>query len=386
MHETGIEGYYAIKDGKKLRFGYTTGSCAAAAAKAAATMLTTGRELQTVDIMTPKGIPLNLEIEEIKREKNSVSCAVRKFSGDDPDVTDGVLVFAEVSWQKTPGVTVDGGTGIGRVTKPGLKQKIGESAINPVPMQMIRGEVARVLDESGEGAGMKVVVSIPAGVELAKKTFNPRLGIEGGISVLGTSGIVEPMSEEALLASIELELRQKRALGCDRLLLVPGNYGADFLRARCDVPEASLIKCSNYLGKTLDMAVDAGYPEVLLVGHVGKLIKLAGGIMNSHSKEADARAELMAGCALRAGCDAGTARAILDCLTTDEMVAFLQEKGLLRAAMDVAAERIDFYLRARVHGELTVGAVVYSNELGILCTTGPAANWLRDLEREHGKG
>ena len=123
-------------------------------------MLTTGRELQTVDIMTPKGIPLNLEIEEIKREKNCVSCAVRKFSGDDPDVTDGVLVFAEVSWQKTPGVTVDGGTGVGRVTKPGLKQKIGESAINPVPMQMIRGEVARVLDESGEGAGMKKIYDI----------------------------------------------------------------------------------------------------------------------------------------------------------------------------------------------------------------------------------
>ena len=386
MHETGIEDYYALKDGKKLRFGYTTGSCAAAAAKAAATMLASGQAVQTVDIMTPKGIPLHLELEEIQRAPDRVSCAVRKFSGDDPDVTDGALVYAEVSWQRTPGVTVDGGTGIGRVTKPGLKQKIGESAINPVPMQMIRQAVAAVLDESGEAPGMKVVVSIPAGVELAKKTFNPRLGIEGGISVLGTSGIVEPMSEDALLASIELELRQKRALGCERLILTPGNYGADFIRSLCGVQETELVKCANYIGKTLDMAAAAEYPELLLVGHIGKLIKLTGGIMNSHSKEADARAELMAACALRAGCDADTARALLNCLTTDEMLALLQEKDLLRATMDVAAARIDFYLRARVRDRMTVGAVVFSNELGILCTTGPAKDWLRELECEHGKG
>jgi len=385
MHETGIEGCYILKNGKKLRFGYTTGTCAAGAAKAAARMLVTGRIVETADILTPKGIPLNLEVLNPVIREGRASCAVQKYSGDDPDVTDGVLVCAEVCWQAKPGITIDGGLGIGRVTKPGLKQRVGESAINPVPMEMIRRAVKEELDDCEQAAGMKVVISVPAGVELAKKTFNPRLGIEGGISVLGTSGIVEPMSEEALVECIELELRQKRALGCDRLLITPGNYGADFIRSLCSVPETELVKCSNYIGRTLDMAVAAGYPEVLLVGHVGKLIKLTGGIMNSHSREADARAELMAACALRAGCTADAARTILECLTTDEMLRVLQETGLLRKTMEAAAERIDFYLRCRVKERLTIGAAVFSNELGILCTTGPAELWLREL-MERGNG
>lgn len=385
MHETGIEGCYVLKNGKKLQFGYTTGTCAAGAAKAATRMLITGKTSETVDILTPRGIALNLEVLSPMLCEGRASCAVRKYSGDDPDITDGVLVFAEVCWQAKPGITVDGGLGIGRVTKPGLKQKVGEAAINPVPMKMIRQAAKEALDDCGQAAGIKVVISIPEGVELAKKTFNPRLGIEGGISVLGTSGIVEPMSEEALVECIGLELQQKRALGCDRLLITPGNYGADFIRSLCSVNETELVKCSNYIGRTLDMAVAAEYPQVMLVGHVGKLIKLTGGIMNSHSREADARAELMAACALRAGCTADTARTILGCLTTDEMLGVLQKDGLLRKTMETAAERIDFHLRCRVKEQLTIGAVVFSNEFGILCTTGPAQLWLREMmERENG--
>ena len=193
MHETGIENYYAIRDGKKLYYGYTTGTCAAAAAKAAALMLATGRPVPFVDILTPKGIALNLEVLEAELGSGHARCAVRKYSGDDPDVTNGILVFADVTLEKTPGVLVDGGAGVGRVTKPGLKQAVGEAAINPVPLRMIREEAERVAEDYGLG-GLKVIVSIPAGIELAKRTFNPRLGIVGGISVLGTSGIVEPMS------------------------------------------------------------------------------------------------------------------------------------------------------------------------------------------------
>lgn len=383
MHETGIEDRYVLKNGKRLRFGYTTGTCAAAASKAATIMLITGKTAGTVDIVTPRGIALNLEVLESSFAGGKASCAIRKFSGDDPDVTDGVLVFAEACWQREPGVTVCGGLGIGRVTKPGLKQRVGEAAINPVPMEMIRQAVKDALDDCGQAAGIKVVISIPEGVELAKKTFNPRLGIEGGISVLGTSGIVEPMSEKALIECIDLELRQKRALGCDRLIITPGNYGADFIRSLCSVRETELVKCSNYIGLTLDMAVAAGYPEVLLVGHVGKLIKLAGGIMNSHSREADARAELMAACALRAGCTGDTARAILNCVTTDEMLRILQGDGLMQKAMGAAAERIDFHLRNRVKDRLTIGAVVFSNEYGMLCTTGPAKLWLEELKERN---
>ena len=381
MHETGIESYYAIRDGKKLYYGYTTGTCAAAAAKAAALMLATGRPVPYVDILTPKGIALNLEVLEPVLEPRHARCAVRKYSGDDPDVTDGILVYADVTLEKGPGVTVDGGEGVGRVTKPGLKQAIGEAAINPVPMQMIRAAAESVAEDYGI-RGLKVVISIPAGVELAKRTFNPRLGIVGGISVLGTSGIVEPMSEAALVESIGLELRQKYALGCRRILIAPGNYGADFLRSLAHVEETELVKCSNFIGQTIDMAVSAGYPELLFVSHIGKFIKLAGGIMNTHSREADARAELMAACALRAGCAAETARRLLDCLTTDEMLEVLQAAGLLEATMRIAGERIDYYLNYRAKGQITIGAAVFSNETGMLCTTGPAAQWLAELKEK----
>ena len=381
MHETGIEGYYAIRDGKKLYYGYTTGTCAAAAAKAAALMLATGGPVPYVDILTPKGIALNLEVLEPELSARHARCAVRKYSGDDPDVTNGILIYADVTLSEAPGVVVDGGEGVGRVTKPGLKQAIGEAAINPVPMQMIRAAAESVAEDYGI-RGLKVVISIPAGVELAKRTFNPRLGIVGGISVLGTSGIVEPMSEAALVESIVLELRQKYALGCRRILVAPGNYGADFLRSLAHVEETELVKCSNFIGQTIDMAVSAGYSEMLFISHIGKAIKLAGGIMNTHSREADARAELMAACALRAGCTADTARRLLDCLTTDEMLEVLQAAGLLEQTMEIAGERIDYYLNYRAKGQITIGAAVFSNGTGMLCTTGPAARWLAELKEK----
>ena len=379
MHETGIEGYYAIRDGKKLYYGYTTGTCAAAAAKAAALMLATRQIVPCVDILTPKGIALNLEVQDASLEEGHARCAIQKYSGDDPDVTNGILVYADVTLMKTPGVAVDGGMGVGRVTKPGLKQAIGEAAINPVPLRMIREGLESVAEDYGI-AGLKAVISIPAGVELAKRTFNPRLGIVGGISVLGTSGIVEPMSEAALVESINLELRQKYALGCRRIIISPGNYGADFIRSLCHVEETELVKCSNFIGQTIDMVVSVGFPELLFVSHIGKFIKLTGGIMNTHSREADARAELMAACALRAGCSAETARRLLDCLTTDEMLEVLQQNDLLEKTMQIAGERIDYYLNWRAKGQITIGAAVFSNGIGMLCTTGPADEWLAELK------
>ena len=381
--KTGIEEYYAIKNGKKLRFGYTTGTCAAAATKAAALGLVTGKMPERVEIMTPKGILLNLEVLEAKLEKDHASCAIKKFSGDDPDATDGIMVYSEVSWRKEPGIFVDGGVGVGRVTKPGLKQAIGEPAINPVPMEMIKRSAEEALSDGAAAEGLKVVISIPEGVEIAKKTFNPRLGIEGGISVLGTSGIVEPMSEKALLDTIELEIKQKHANGINRLIMVPGNYGADFIREQCGVKDEQIVKCSNYLGQGLDMASSEGIPELLFAGNIGKLIKLTGGIMNSHSREADGRAELMAACAIRAGCDIKTARAILDCLTTDEMLAIIKDAGLLEKTMEIVAEKIDFYVNNRTRSEMKISVVVFSSVYGILCTTGKALEWMEDFKREN---
>ena len=382
MRETGIEAYYTLKDGKKLQFGYTTGTCAAAAAKAAAMLLLTGRAPETVHLLTPKGIALDLEVLEPKLCDGAASCAIKKYSGDDPDVTNGVLVYAEVRLRGEPGVEVDGGVGVGRVTKPGLKQAIGEAAINPVPREMIRRAAEEAMDDCEQATGLRVVISVPEGVEIAKKTFNPRLSIEGGFSILGTSGIVEPMSEEALVESIELEVRQKKALGRERLYITPGNYGADFAKAVCSMDDEELVKCSNYIGRTLDIAVAEGFREVLLIGHVGKLVKLSGGIMNTHSKEGDGRAELMAAWALRAGADADLARSILDCVTTDEMLRLLHEACLLERAMEFMGQRIDFYLRHRVRDQLTVGAIVFTEAYGTLCVTGPASEWLAELRKQ----
>ena len=274
MGKTGVEDLFVQKDGKKLRFGFTTGTCAAAAAKAAAILLLSGAASETVSLRTPKGIDLSLPVQEPVRGADFASCAVRKDAGDDPDVTDGVLVFARVAFSDEPGIAIDGGVGVGRVTKPGLKQNIGEAAINPVPREMIRLAVETVAEEWEYRGGLSVVISIPEGEALAEKTFNPRLGIVGGISILGTSGIVEPMSEDALIDSIVLEIRQRKALGDTRLILTPGNYGADFLAARYGIPDERIVKCSNYVGKAIEAAIDAGFSEALLCGHIGKFVKL----------------------------------------------------------------------------------------------------------------
>ena len=221
---------FVWKDQKKLRMGYTTGSCAAAAAKAAARMLFLGEEICQVSLMTPKGIRLYLDVEDILRTKDKVRCAIRKDAGDDPDVTDQILVYAEVSKTEGKQITLDGGVGVGRITRKGLEQDIGDAAINKVPRAMIREAVEKEKERGGYTGGLSVVISIPDGAELAKKTFNPRLGIEGGLSVLGTTGIVEPMSEKALTDTIFLEMKMLRENGNEYCYLVPGNYGSDFLK------------------------------------------------------------------------------------------------------------------------------------------------------------
>ncbi len=389
MHETGIESHYILKDGKKLRFGYTTGTCAAAAAKAAVLYLLKGRAPEYVEILTPKGILLSLEVLDPRKTEDSASCAIRKYSGDDPDVTNGIFVYAEARTRETPGVAIDGGKGVGRVTKPGLKEPVGEAAINPVPRDMIRRAAEEALAECEQPVGVSIVISIPEGEEIAKKTFNPRLGIEGGLSILGTSGIVEPMSEEAMLESIGLEIRQKYALGLRRLILAPGNYGSDFAPLSLRVAERQIVKCSTYIGRALDMAADAGFTEILLIGHVGKLVKLSGGIMNTHSKEGDGRAELMAAWALRAGAPAKLCRKILDAVTTDEMLRLMHDAGCMEKAMEYMGERIAFYLRHRVKDRAEVAAVVFTEAYGTLAMTGKAEEWVRELrlpENTEGEG
>ena len=298
--------HYVYSSGRRLRCGYTTGTCAALAATGAVYLLLTGTAPETVEMMTPKGWTVQVPLERCQLKNGSACCAVRKDGGDDVDCTTDLLIVAEVSKTKQPGVWIDGGDGVGRITKPGLDQPIGAAAINSVPRSMIRQQVEMVCKRFGYDGGISVCIQVPGGEQAAKKTFNPELGIEGGISILGTSGIVEPMSVQALMETITLKLRQLAAQGNQELILTPGNYGLDFVQNQAwFCQEIPVVRCSNFIGEALDQAAVYGFQRVLLVGHIGKLVKLAGGIMNTHSRWADCRTELF--CAHAAVCGASTA-------------------------------------------------------------------------------
>lgn len=377
---TGLEGKYVIKNNRKLALGYTTGSCAAAAAKAASMMLFSKQAVEYAELQTPKGITLSLEILDATLENGAASCAVKKYSGDDPDVTKGILVYAKASFGNTGeerNVLIDGGVGVGRITKPGLEQPVGAAAINKVPRQMITESVIEVMEEYDYYGEIFVEISIPEGMELAKKTFNPRLGIEGGISVLGTSGIVEPMSEEALIASIRLEMQMHRNNGADYLVISPGNYGTAYLSQNFPINLEKSVKCSNFLGETIDMAVEMEYKGILFVSHIGKFIKVAGGIMNTHSRCADSRMEILTANALRAGAPADVLRDVLDAVTTDEGLSILKQHGYLEKTMKYVMEKIEFYLNNRAYHNLELATLVFSNELGELGRFGDVEGLLR---------
>ena len=373
---------YVYKNNKKMRMGYTTGSCAAAASKAAAVMLLSGRKVDTVELMTPKGIGLSLEVEDPSFDGCTASCAIRKDAGDDPDVTDGYLIYSTVTKSASPGITIDGGEGVGRVTRAGLEQPVGAAAINKVPRQMIRSAVEEVCGIYGYDGGLEVVISIPGGGELAKKTFNPRLGIVGGISVLGTSGIVEPMSEDALIETIRVDVKMQLAGGRQYLVLVPGNYGLDFLEGYHKEMLRRSVKFSNYLGEAIDAAVEYGAEGVLLVGHIGKFVKLAGGIMNTHSRNADARMEILTAHAAVLGADQATAAALMDCITTDEALDILKDKGLLEGVMKRLLSKMEFYVDHRSAHSLERAVIVFSQVQGILAQSDNAGDIIEKLTAE----
>ncbi len=375
-----LEEYRYIEQ-KRLRCGYTTGSCAAAAAIAGAQMLLEGREIRRINLKTPKGIILTLPIKDITRTKTYVNCAVQKDAGDDPDITNGILVYAKVECIPK-GIVICGGDGVGIITKPGLDQPIGEAAINSVPRRMITEGVEEVMELFSYENGIKITISVPEGKEIAKKTFNPRLGIEGGISILGTSGIVEPMSEAALLETIAIELKQRRAEGKKSVLLAPGNYGLEFVKKFHLPNPEQCVKCSNFIGQTLDKACELGFQRILLVGHIGKLVKLGAGIMNTHSKMADARMEILACCVLLSGGDAALAKQILSCTVTEEALQILWENAQMPNVMEVLMGRIEKHLLHRLAGQAKIGVIVFSNIYGVLGKTRDAEELLEIVRGE----
>ncbi len=368
-----------------MRIGFTTGSCAAAAAKAACCMLLSGREKNRITIETPKGIPFEAQIVDIERSERSVKCAVIKDGGDDPDVTTGAHICAEVSLiagadsAAAGRILIDGGEGVGRVTLPGLDQGVGSAAINHVPREMIEKEVREVLAFFDCEESVSVLISVPEGEELAKRTFNPRLGIVGGISILGTSGVVEPMSSQALLDTIRVELNQKKALGYTYAAVSPGNYGLDFMKEHYNYDLDKSVKCSNFIGDTIDMARELGFKGMLLTGHIGKLIKVSGGMMNTHSANGDCRMELLSAAAILAGCDKMTVSAILENAVTEEGVRILKESDILEKTMDIAMERILLHLNKRAGEHFRMECMMYSTGYGLLAKSAGAEAMLEEL-------
>ena len=361
-----------IRSGRRLlRCGYTTGTCAALGAAGAARLLLTGRAPESVGLRTPKGIVVEVAPRFCRATADGAECAIVKDGGDDVDATTGLPVIATVTLcpDAPRTVAIDGGAGVGRVTKPGLDQPVGAAAINHVPRQMITEALLREADAVGYGGGFAVVISIDGGAEAARRTFNPHIGVDGGLSVLGTSGIVEPMSQQALLDTLQLEIHQA-ALKSKRLILAPGNYGLDYLASHLpELREIPIVKISNFVGEALDMAAAEQFGELLLVGHVGKLVKLAGGIMNTHSKQADCRTELFCAHAAICGADAATCRALLDAATTDACLDILVEAGLKAPVMASLLDAVQAHLDRRAAGAFEVGAVLFSNQAGPLGQT-----------------
>ena len=383
-------------DGKKYRRGYTTGSCATAVSKAAVYMLLTNERMDTVNIDTPKGIYLSIPVvsSEIKKNEDTGEiysiCSVEKDGGDDIDATNGIEIFAKATWVyeeeidkseknfsfEGDGFCVFSGDGVGIITKKGLSVEPGRPAINPVPQKMIAKEVESVLKASGENVlndkngldnrkkVIKITIFIPKGEEVANKTFNPRLGIVGGISIIGTSGIVEPMSDDGWKKSLSIELNMKKELGMDKIILVPGNHGESFISDRIG-ENSSIVRTSNFLGYMLMEAKRMGFKKILLAGHIGKFIKLSAGIFNTHSKVADARNEILIANLALMGASTELVRKIDSCLTTEEATDIVYENGF-GEVFDIICEKCKKRAEMHVDNEIEIEVFIFKMDKTVL--------------------
>ena len=362
---------YVYSGTQRLRRGYTTGTCATLAAKAAATMLLSGEAPCEIEIMTPAQVSVCVEPMLVESDKRHATFAVIKDAGDDYDVTDGIEVRCTVSLIDF-GVEIDGGDGVGRVTAKGLDQPVGNAAINSGPRAMIAQVLQEVSAEYGYQAGLKAVVEVAGGEEIAKKTFNSSIGIMGGISILGTSGIVEPQSLQALKDALEVEVKFQAAQGAKHLIVTPGNYGEAFLPSLGLPSDLPTVKCANFIGDTLDFAVREGFEQILLVGHIGKLVKVAGNIMDTHSRMADCRREIFAAHAAYCGASQHAIAEIFDAMTTDACLEILDVEGLRQPVLERIAGAIQEAIQKRVGEDAQAGAVIYSNQTGLLAMTDAA--------------
>lgn len=343
----------------KLRSGVTTGASAAAAALAAGLLLFEKKTVGQVEVMNPEGIAISVPVAVTEYIPGGARAIVIKNGGDDADVTHGMKVIAEVFARTGQNdVTIEAGTGIGIVTKPGLKIAPGEPAINPIPRRMITDAIKSVLPSN---LGATVRISIPGGKDAAEKTLNPRLGIVGGLSVLGTTGIVKPMSEEALKESLIPMIEVAVAGGYGHVVLTPGRTGAKAAVDRYAFPETAVCEMRNYVGYMLDVCVSKGIKGVLLWGHLSKLVKVAAGIFNTHSRLADGRKETIAAYAAKIGASPSLVGVILDSVTVDGIVPLLIEHGLTKV-FKILAQKASERATEHVSGRLKVGTAMLNSK------------------------
>ncbi len=348
-----------FKSGKMLKYGYTTGTCATAATYAGVRYLLTNEKLDIVNIKTPSGKNFDIEVLDYVVTDKDVTCSVRKDSGDDPDVTHGMTITATVNLTDSD-YTIEGGKGVGRVTRKGLACDVGMPAINPVPRAMIISAMKEVSEQYNYNKGVHSVISAIGGEDIARRTFNPRLGIVDGLSILGTTGVVEPMSEKALVDSIRREIDVRHAENPKTLLLCIGNYGKEFVQNKLGLDISQGVKCSNFIGEALEYAAYKNIDEILLVGHIGKLVKIAGGIMNTHSRMADCRAEIFSAHACLNGADKSVVESIMNAITTEEIDEILINNSLNDKVYKDIIEKIIFHMNIRIKSHV----VVFTNKHG----------------------
>lgn len=355
--------YYVYTNGKKLRCGFTTGSCATLAAKAAAIMLLSKEKVQFSEILTPKGIKVKVDIVDVQIHDNYIQCGVIKDAGDDIDATDKALICAKVSLCEK-GIHIKGGVGVGIITSKGLEQPINNPAINSVPRKMIFENLTQVANIYNYSGGFVVEISVPNGENIAKKTFNENLGIKGGISILGTTGIVEPQSIKALIDSIEVELKMLSKNNIADIIISPGNYSENYIKNSNFYQKIPNVKCSNFIGETLDLASIYNFKNILLIGHIGKFAKLAAGIMNTHSRVADGRVHIFASYAALCGASQKLIQEIMESKTTDACIEILKKESIDKIVLEKIIESAQNHINYRT--DLNVGILMYSNVYGLL--------------------
>lgn len=391
---------YVYIDGKKYRRGYTTGSCATGASKAAVYMLITKNRINTINIDTPKGIPLLLKVDNINIFDTFVECSIKKDGGDDIDATHTMDIYARAEIvaknDKNKGyltlkdidslstnseckselykfIRVYGGTGIGVVTKKGLSVDVGKPAINPTPLKMINHEIRKLIGDNfesilGNDKVLKITIFAPQGDTVAKKTFNPRLGIVGGISIIGTTGIVEPMSDEGWKKSLSIELQMKKEQGLDKIILVPGNHGEQFIREKLNLDIKYVVRVSNFIGYMIKEAQRIGYKKILMAGHIGKFIKVSAGIFNTHSKVADARSEILVANLALMGARYEFLNKINQCVTTEEAVELINNseyREVYNILSNKCRERVKQYLNED-SDDIDVEVIIFSMDKSLL--------------------